>query len=263
MLIAFWKAALLCPQCSFAFIFPSCYLTLFLLLCFTALVTWHNYVNMHKTSMHVHDIYACFKLCMFSLIHRFWFVHNIWQHLLYDWMLKNHPSGHIVDCFRGIHTLIFSGSAITSLCVQNFITDVYIGIMEVRDSCPKISPKTSLYLPCDIYSRQYTCRLGIAKLKNIFRSFLTHSKQLLRNLKNFLFSWIFYWLTYLCLKTTGCNSIMAIATVYRLDFFTVLRFSVRRYTSFCQSQPFQCLHHGSTKAHLCSPLYSITFSLTV
>ena len=31
---------------------------------------------------------------------------------------------------------------------------------------------------------------------------------------------------------------------------------------FCQPQQLQCLHHGSTKAHLCSPLYSIPFSLT-
>ena len=37
-------------------------------------------------------------------------------------MLKNHPSGCNFDCFRGIHTLIFSGSVITSLCAQNFFT---------------------------------------------------------------------------------------------------------------------------------------------
>jgi len=29
---------------------------------------------------------------------------------------------------------------------------------------------------------------------------------------------------------------------------------------FCQPQQLQCLHHGSTKAHLCSPLLSIPFS---
>jgi len=39
-----------------------------------------------------------------------------------------------------------------------------------------------------VTSRQY--RLGIAKLKNVFRSFLTYSKNLLRNFKNFLFSQI-------------------------------------------------------------------------
>ena len=31
---------------------------------------------------------------------------------------------------------------------------------------------------------------------------------------------------------------------------------------FCQPQQLQCLHHGSTKAYLCSPLYSITFFTT-
>jgi len=32
--------------------------------------------------------------------------------------------------------------------------------------------------------------------------------------------------------------------------------------AFCQPQQLQCLHHGSTKAYFCSPLYSIPFSLT-
>ena len=35
-------------------------------------------------------------------------------------------------------------------------------------------------------SRQYW--LGIAKLKNVFRSFLTHSKKSLQNFKNFILS---------------------------------------------------------------------------
>ena len=54
-------------------------------------------------------------------------------------------------------------------------------------------PKSSLQTKLNIYfvtSRQY--RLGIAKLKNVFRLFLTHSKKLLQNFKNFLFTRIFY-----------------------------------------------------------------------
>ena len=54
---------------------------------------------------------------------------------------------------------------------------------------PKISPQNQL----DIYfvtSRQYS--LGIAKLKNVFRSFLTHSKNLLQNFNNSVFSRTFY-----------------------------------------------------------------------
>ena len=52
---------------------------------------------------------------------------------------------------------------------------LYIGSRRLGISCPIISPQNQL----DIYlvtSRQY--RLGIAKLKNVFRSFLTHSKKL-------------------------------------------------------------------------------------
>jgi len=57
--------------------------------------------------------------------------------------------------------------------------------MEVGISSPKISPQNHL----DIYfvtSRQYS--LGIAKLKNTFRSFLIHSKKLLWIFKNSVFS---------------------------------------------------------------------------
>jgi len=51
----------------------------------------------------------------------------------------------------------------------------YIGI-----SCPKLSPQNQLNIYFVTF-RQY--RLGIAKLKNVFRSFLTYSKKLLRILK--------------------------------------------------------------------------------
>jgi len=113
-------------------------------------------------------------------------------------------------------------------------------------------------IPSHIYfvtSRHH--RWGIAKLKNVFRSFLTHFKKLLRNFKHFLFSRIFYWLTdwlthslpYWCLQT----SIMA---------SSLFNVTSSGGMPFCQPQQLQCLHHDSTNAHLCSPLYSIPFSLT-
>ena len=63
------------------------------------------------------------------------------------------------------------------------------GWWRLRISCPKISPQNQL----NIYfaNRQY--RLGIAKLKNVFRSFLTHFKIAATEFPNF--SQNFYWLT--------------------------------------------------------------------
>ena len=54
--------------------------------------------------------------------------------------------------------------------------------MEVWDFLPQMSPQNQLNIYF-VTSRQY--RLGIAKLKNVFRLFLTHSKMLLQNFKNF------------------------------------------------------------------------------
>ena len=118
----------------------------------------------------------------------------------------------------------------------------------------------------DIYlvtSRQY--KLRIAKLKNVFRSFLTHSKKLLWNFKHSLFSQILYWLTDwltdwlndwltdwlipLLMPSDKHNSMMAIATGL---ISSLLNVASSRVVPFRQLQQLQCLHHGSTKAHLCS-----------
>ena len=103
----------------------------------------------------------------------------------------------------------------------------------------------------------------MAKLK-IFRSFLTHSKTLLQNFKNFLFSWIFYWLTdsfspfltYLLMPSDKRNLIMAVTTGLISLLFNVASSGDM---PFCQLQQLWYLHHGSNKAHLGSHLYSIPF----
>ena len=56
---------------------------------------------------------------------------------------------------------------------------LYIGIMEVRDFK---HPKTSLIFT--LWHLGSIRRLCIAKLKNVFGSFLTHSKKLLQNFEN-------------------------------------------------------------------------------
>jgi len=55
------------------------------------------------------------------------------------------------------------------------------------------------------------------------------------------------------------NSIMAIAKGLISSLFNA---TLSGDVPFRQLQQLQCLHHGSTKAHLCSPLYSIPFSTT-
>jgi len=52
---------------------------------------------------------------------------------------------------------------------------------------------------------------------------------------------------------------MAIATGLISSLFNV---AWSRDVPFDQPQQLQALHHGSTKAHLCSLLYSIPFSFT-
>ena len=107
---------------------------------------------------------------------------------------------------------------------------------------------------------RFQCWLGITKFKIVFRSFLTHSKKLLQNLKIFLFNWIL-WLTdslYLLMPSDKSNLIMATATDLVSSLFNVTSSGD---VPFHQPQQLQYLHHFSTKAHLCSPLYSIPFSL--
>ena len=144
------------------------------------------------------------------------------------------------------------------------------GSWRLRISCPKLSPCNQLNIYF-VTSRQY--RLGITKLKNVFRSFITRSKNLQWNFKNFLFSQIFYWLTYwlthslspLLMPSDKHNSIAAIATAL---ISSLLNVALSRDVPFCQPQQLQCLYHGSTETCLCSPcfcspLYSIPFSFTV
>ena len=46
--------------------------------------------------------------------------------------------------------------------------------------------------------------------------------------------------------------------------FALLKIALFRDVPFCQpQQQLQCLHHGSTKAHICSQLCSIPFSTTM
>jgi len=130
--------------------------------------------------------------------------------------------------------------------------------MEVRDFCPKLSLQNQLNIYF-VTSRQY--RLGIASLKNVFRSFLTHSKKLLWNFKNFLFSQIFYWLhdwltdslTPLLMHLDKRNSITAKAIGSISSLFNV---SSSGDVPFRQPLQLQCYYHGSTKAHLCTPSLS-------
>ena len=133
-------------------------------------------------------------------------------------------------------------------------------VMEVRDFLalnyhPKIYFATS---------KQY--RLGIAKLK---KSLQIIPKNLLRNFKNFLFRQIFCWLTDWPIDRPTDRLTDAFRQAwlnncysYSFDFFTVPRRFIWRH-AFSPTIALQCLHHGSTEAYLCSPLYSIPFSFTV
>ena len=95
---------------------------------------------------------------------------------------------------------------------------------------PKYHPKTSLIY--FVTSRHYG--LGIAKLKNVFRSFLTHSKNLL---KNFKFNRIFLRptdsLTHLLMPSEKHNSITAEATGLSFVLFDV---ASSQNVPFCQPQ---------------------------
>ena len=105
--------------------------------------------------------------------------------------------------------------------------------------------------------------LGTAKPKNVFRSTLTLCTKLLWNFKSFLFSRIFcwrtIWLTIWLIASDKHSSEMAKTTglIFSLILVTLLRDG-----PFRQSQQLQCLYHGSTKAYLCSPMFSIPFSPT-
>ena len=104
---------------------------------------------------------------------------------------------------------------------------------------------------------EYHPKINLTKPKNVFRSTINPSMKLICKFKNFLFNRIFYWLTELLMPSNKHNSIMAVATGLISSLFNV---TLSGDMPFCQLQQVQCLHHGSTKAHLCSPLSSIPFS---
>ena len=89
--------------------------------------------------------------------------------------------------------------------------------------------------------------------------------KLIWNFKDFLFNSIFYlltgwltdFLTYWLMPSEKHNSILAKATGLISSLFNV---ALSQGMSFCQLQQFRCLHHGSAKGYLCSPLCSIPFS---
>jgi len=110
------------------------------------------------------------------------------HHNSYTQFLATHYIQHI-------YTKIWA-SDLTNCLLFNYTVSystivLYIGTIEVRDFLPQISPQYQLNIYF-VTSREY--RVGITKLINVFRSFLTHSKKLLWNFKIFLFSRIFYWL---------------------------------------------------------------------
>ena len=82
-------------------------------------------------------------------------------------------------------------------------------------------------------------------LKNVFRSFLTHSKKVATEFKKNLFSWIFYWLTdpLRLMPSDKCSLITAIATASISSLFNI---ASSGNVPFCQPQQLQCLHHGFT-----------------
>ena len=60
---------------------------------------------------------------------------------------------------------------------------------------------------------------------------------------------------YLLMPLDKCNSITAIATDLISSLFNIGN------VPFHQLQQLQCLHHGSTKAHLCSPLGFLSYCI--
>jgi len=81
------------------------------------------------------------------------------------------------------------------------------------------------------------------------------------NFPSFLLNdWLIDSLTPLLMPSDKHNLITTIATALISSLFNVVSSGD---VSFHQPRQLRCLHHGSTKAYLCSPLYSIPFSFTV
>ena len=123
----------------------------------------------------------------------------------------------------------------------------------------KYHPKASL-----IFTLWHLGSIGSASPSSkMFQIIPNPFQKLLWNFKNSIFSRIFYWLTDwltpsfppLLMPSDKCNSTVTMATGLISSLFNVA-------LSGDVPQQLQCLHHGFTKARLCSPLYSIPFSFT-
>ena len=138
----------------------------------------------------------------------------------------------------------------------------YIGINKVWDFCPKIPPKN---LPNIYFLTTWKHWLSIAKPKNVFRSALSlcticHEILKISYLTDFLLTdWLSDYLTdYLTLSdkhnSTTTKAMRLISSLFNI--------TSARDVPFHQPLQPQCLHDGSSKAYLCSPLFSILFSTT-
>jgi len=122
---------------------------------------------------------------------------------------------------------------------------VCIGIIKVWVSCPKMPPTNQ---PNIYFVTAWQHWLGITKPKNIFRLTLTFL--------TYLTDWLTIWLTPSDKHSLIASNVMGLIS-------SLFNVASSRNVPFCQLQQLQCLHHGSTKAYLCSPLFSILFSTTV
>ena len=123
-------------------------------------------------------------------------------------------------------------------------------------SCLKIPPTNEP----NIYSvTEWQHWLGIAKPKNVFKLTLNVCIEFLKYLLNRFIHWLTDWLTDYLMPSDKHNSITAKVMGLVSSLFNVaLSWDV----PFCQLLQLQCLHYGSTKVNLCSPLSSISFSTT-
>ena len=128
----------------------------------------------------------------------------------------------------------------------------------------KIPPKN---LPNIYFLTAWQHWLGITKPKNVFRSTLNLCIKLLWNFKNFLFNRFFYWLTiwlidYLTDWLTPSDKRNTINTKSMSLISSLFNITSSQDVPFHQPLQLQCSHHDSTKACLCSSLFSIPFFTT-
>ena len=137
---------------------------------------------------------------------------------------------------------------------------LHIRIMKVWDFYPKVLPTNE---PNIYFMTAWQHWLGMAKPKNAFGSTLNLCIKVLWNFKNFLFNRFFYWMTDYptdwFLQTSITRKPLRLYMGLISSLFNV---TLSWDMPFCQPHQLQCLHHDSTTAYLCSPLFSIPFSTT-